>query len=162
MWRVSMENKRIWNYIVWIKKKNNNEFVNHLWVWLKIYFLVFCIYKMYLISAKGYKNAGVDLLLIKKADEIWTKMKDIQNGLGVHKISDLVLKEIYGIYKIKSLTKEQIKRYKMTKRKTFEKFDNLSKDELNTKSKKGVYVKNDVMTTVVKGCRGEKKEAKEK
>ena len=115
---------------------------------------------MYLISAKGYKNAGVDLLLIKKADEIWTKMKDIQNGLGVHKISDLVLKEIYGIYKIKSLTKEQIKRYKMTKRKTFEKFDNLSKDELNTKSKKEVYVKNDVMTTVVKRCRGEKKRRK--
>ena len=32
---------------------------------------------MDLISAEGYMNAGVDLLIIKKTDEIWTKMKDI-------------------------------------------------------------------------------------
>ena len=107
---------------------------------------------MYPISAEGYKNAGVDLLIIKKTGEIWTKMKDIQNGLGVQNISDLVLKEIYGIYKTKSLTKEQIKRYKMTKREIFEKFDNLSEDELNAKNNKEVYAKNDVMTTVIKRC----------
>ena len=89
-------------------------------------------------------------------------MKDVQNGLGVQNISDLVLKEIYGIYKTKSLTKEQNKRYKMTKREIFEKFDNLSKGELNVKSNKEVYAKNDVMTTVIKRCRGKKEEAKEK
>ena len=50
----------------------------------------------------------------------------------------------------------------MTEREIFEKFDNLSEDELNTKSNKKVYVKNDVMTTVIKQCRGEKKEAKKK
>ena len=54
-------------------------------------------------------------------------MKSIQN------ISDLVLKEIYGIYKTKSLTKEQIKKCKMTNREIFEKFDNLSEDELYVK-----------------------------
>ena len=32
--------------------------------WLKNVF--FCIYKMYLISAEGYKNAGVHFLMIKK------------------------------------------------------------------------------------------------
>ena len=89
-------------------------------------------------------------------------MKDIQNGLGVQNISDLVLKEIYGIYKTKSLTKEQIKKYKMTKREIFEKFDNLSEDELNAKSKKELYAKNDVMTTVIKRCRDEKKKKKKK
>ena len=83
-------------------------------------------------------------------------MKDIQNGLGVQNISDLVLKEIYGTYKIK----EQIKTYKMTKREIFEKFDNLSEDELNAKNNKEVYAKNDVMTTVIKRCRGEKKKRK--
>ena len=93
---------------------------------------------------------------------MWTKMKDVQDGLGVQNISDLVLKEIYGIYKTKSLTKEQIKRYKMTKREIFEKFDNLSEDELNAKNNKGVYAKNDVMTTVVKRCRGGKKRGKRK
>ena len=63
-------------------------------------------------------------------------MKDIQNGLGVKNISDLALKQIYGIYKIKNLKKEQIRRYKMTRRKIFKKFDNLSEDELNAKNKK--------------------------
>ena len=85
-------------------------------------------------------------------------MKDIQNGLGVQNISDLVLKEIYDLYKTKSLTKEQIKRYKMTKRKMFEKFDNLSKDKLNTKNSKEVYAKNNVMTSFIKCCKGKKKE----
>ena len=84
-------------------------------------------------------------------------MKDVQDGLGVQNISDLVLKEIYGIYKTKSLTKEQIKKYKMTKREIFEKFDNLSEDELNAKNNKDVYAKNNAMTTVIKCCRGERK-----
>ena len=43
-------------------------------------------------------------------------MKNGQDGLGVQNISDLVLKEIYGVYKTKNLTKEQSKKYKMTER----------------------------------------------
>ena len=31
-----------------------------------IFFFTFCIYEMYLISAEGYKNAGVHILIIKK------------------------------------------------------------------------------------------------
>ena len=90
-------------------------------------------------------------------------MKEVQDGAGVQNISDLVLKEIYGIYKTKSLTKEQIKKYKMTKREIFGKFDNWSEDELNVKNNKEGYAKNDVMTTVIKHCRCEKrKETKEK
>ena len=77
-------------------------------------------------------------------------------------MSDLILKEIYGIYKTKNLIKEQIKKYKMTEREIFEKYDNLTEDKLDTKSNENVYVKNDVMTAVIKRCRGEKKkQAKE-
>ena len=50
----------------------------------------------------------------------------------------------------------------MTEREIFEKYDNLSEDELSEKSNKNVYVKNDVMTTVIKRCRGEKKGDKTK
>ena len=89
-------------------------------------------------------------------------MKNVQDGLGVKNMPDLILKEIYGIYETKNLTKESIKKYKMTERKIFETFDDLSEGELNTKSNKNVYVRNDVMTTVIKRCRGEKKEVKEK
>ena len=35
---------------------------------------------------------------------------------------------------------------------------NLSEDESNTKSNRNIYVRNDAMTTIIKRCRGEKKE----
>ena len=113
---------------------------------------------MFLISGQGYTNAKVHRLKIRKNGELWISIKDIGDGLGVKNISDLVLKEIYGIYEKRKLTKEEIKNYKMTEREIFEKFDNLSNDELNTKSSKFVYVKNNVMTNIIKHCRGEKKE----
>ena len=112
---------------------------------------------MYLISTKGYQNANVHCLRIRKTDKIWVGMKDVGAGLGVKSISDLVLKEIYGIYK-KKLTKEETKCCKMTVRDIFKIYDNLSEDELNTKSNKNVFVKNIVMTNIIKHCRGEKKE----
>ena len=89
-------------------------------------------------------------------------MKNVHDSLGVKNMSDLVLKEIHGICETKNTTKEQIKKYKMTERKIFEKYANLSDDKLSKKSNKNAYVKNDVMTTVIKCCRGGKKEAKEK
>ena len=71
---------------------------------------------MYLISAEGYKNASVHILIKKKSGKIWVIMKNVHDGLGVKNMSDLVLKEIYGIYEAKTPTKEQIKKYKMTER----------------------------------------------
>ena len=44
----------------------------------------------------------------------------------------------------------------MTKKEVYKKFTNLSQVKLNTKNNREVYVKNDVMTTVIKRCRGEK------
>ena len=56
------------------------------------------MYKMYLISAEGYKNADVDFLTITTTtSEIWVYMKDVGSGMGVKNTSNLVLKEIYGI-----------------------------------------------------------------
>ena len=52
---------------------------------------------MYLISVEGYKNAGAHILIIKKTDEIWVSIKNVYNGLGAKNMSDLILKEIYGI-----------------------------------------------------------------
>ena len=112
---------------------------------------------MYLISAEGYKNANVHFLKVRKTGEIWPSMKDSGSGMGVKNISDLILKEIHGILKTKKPTKEQINKYKMTEREMYEKFGNLNEDELNTKSNKNIYVRNDVMTTTIKCCRGEKK-----
>ena len=49
------------------------------------------------MSAKGYENAGVNLLKIEETDELWVGMKDVGVGLGVKSISGLVLKKIHGI-----------------------------------------------------------------
>ena len=62
--------------------------------------------------------------------------------------------------KQKILQKKQVNEYKMTEREIDKKFTNLSKKELNTKNNKEVYVRNNVMTTVIKRCRGEKKRHK--
>ena len=97
----------------------------------------------------------------KKTGEIRASMKDVHAGLFLKKMSDSVLKQIYGIYQTKKLTKEQIKKCKIAEREIFKKVDNLSKDELNTRNNKNAYVRNDVMTTIIKRSRGEK-EMKEK
>ena len=44
----------------------------------------------------------------------------------------------------------------MTKREIYKKFATLSQEELNTINNKKTYVRNDVMTTVIKQCIGEK------
>ena len=72
---------------------------------------------MYLISAEGYKNANVEFLTIKTTSKIWVSMKDVGSGIGVKNISDLVLKEIYGICETKIPSKEQVNEYKITKKK---------------------------------------------
>ena len=46
--------------------------------------------------------------------------------------------------------------YKMAKRQIYKNFTNLSQEELNTTNNKKTYVRNDVMTTVIKPCRREK------
>ena len=45
---------------------------------------------------------------------------------------------------------------KWQKEKFIKSFTNLSEKELNTKNSKNPYVRNDVTTTIIKRCRGEK------
>ena len=70
----------------------------------------------------------------------------MHKSLGVRNMSDLILREIYGIYETKI---QQIE--------IFERYDNLSEDTLSEKSNKNVYVKNDVMTTGIKRWKGKEK-----
>ena len=67
---------------------------------------------MYLISAEGYKNAGVHILRVRKTGKIWASMKNVQDVLGVKNMSDVILKEIYGIYETKDLRKSRLKNTK--------------------------------------------------
>ena len=76
-------------------------------------------------------------------------MKDVGSGIGVKNLSDLALKEIYGIYETKNLTKKQVNKYKMTKREIYKKFTNISDKELHAINNKKICVRNDVMTTII-------------
>ena len=115
---------------------------------------------MHLISVEGYKNVGLHTLILKKTGEIWVSMKNVHNGLGVKNVSDLALKEIRGIFWNKKPYKRVNSKIQNDWKKNVKNYANLSEDELNTKSSKYVYVKNDVMSTVNKGCRGENKKKK--
>ena len=58
-----------------------------------------------------------DVLTIKTTSEIWLSMKDVGSGMGVKNISDLVLKEIYGICETKNPTKNKLMNIKWQKEK---------------------------------------------
>ena len=130
----------------------------------KFFFFVFPIYKMAkyknmsLILAKGYDNAKVHAIQVK--NDLWVSMKDVGNGLDVKNISDLVLKEIYGVYEKKKLTKEEIKCFRMTERVIFTKFGKLSNNELDKLCNKSVFVKNTIMASITNHCKSEKKRYK--
>ena len=67
---------------------------------------------------------------------------------NVHRnMSDLILKEIYGIYETKKThkrAKDQMKKYKMPEREICKTYDNLSEDELSGKSNENFYIKNGI------------------
>ena len=76
-------------------------------------------------------------------------MHDVKEGIGAKNISDLVRKEIRGIFRTKNQTKDQIRKYKRREK------------ELDHNSTATfVYVCSYLMSKIIKNCRGEKKEAK--
>ena len=87
-------------------------------------------------------------------------MEDVHAGLGLQNMSDPVLKEIYDIYETKNLTKDQIKKYKMTEREIFKRFDNLSKDELNIKKRKAFMLEMMLWLLLLKLLRVKEKRSK--
>ena len=56
-------------------------------------------------------------MTIKTTSEVWVSMKDVGSGIGAKNISDLVLKEIYGICEKKNPSKEQVMSIKWQKEK---------------------------------------------
>ena len=67
---------------------------------------------MSFITAKAHENAKVETIKVENKKLFWLKMNDIQSGLDIKNISDLVRKEILGRCDTEHPTKEQIKKYK--------------------------------------------------
>ena len=61
------------------------------------------------ISPKKCRKSNIDVVRIKNSDLLWMKLNDVQKGLGVKNISDLIIKEIKGIFNNRNLEEDQIK-----------------------------------------------------
>ena len=69
---------------------------------------------MVVITAEAYKDTEVHTIIVQNKNYFWVEMKDVQNGLRVKSIPDLLLKEMQGKFETKKLTKEQKRIYKRT------------------------------------------------
>ena len=52
------------------------------------------------ISIENYQNAIVYTITVCNREQFWVRMKEVQKGLGIKNISDLIKKEIHGTEKI--------------------------------------------------------------
>ena len=64
------------------------------------------------ISVEKYTNAKVCTIKVSSKKIFWVRMYDVQEGIGVKNMSDLVRKEIRSIFRTKNPTKDQIRKYK--------------------------------------------------
>ena len=62
---------------------------------------------MVVIIVQNYTDAEVHTIIVGNRELFWVKMIDVHKRLGIQKISDLVKKEIQGIYETKDFTKKQ-------------------------------------------------------
>ena len=103
---------------------------------------------MVVITVQNYTNAKVHTIAVKNKELFWVKMIDVQKGLGIQNISDLVRKEICGISETKNPTKKQIRKYKHSQKEI---------DREPNSNFKIKYARNDLMEKIIKNCRRVKK-----
>ena len=96
---------------------------------------------MVVITIKSCTNAKVHAITVGNR-KFWIRMIDIQNGLSLKNLSDIIRKEIHGIFNTNNPTEEQVKKYKRY---------------LQEITKDFKYVRSDLMEKIVKNCRGVKK-----
>ena len=87
---------------------------------------------------------------IKKTISFVVYVLNVFSWLGVKNMSDLVRKEIHDIFETKNHTKTQVKKYKRRG------------NELDNSNATFVYVRSDLMSRIIKNCRGEKRRGEKK
>ena len=103
------------------------------------------------INVEKYINAKVYTLRVGNKKLFWVRMHHVLEEMGVKNMSDIVSKEIRGIFKTKKPTKCQVRKYKRRVK------------ELDPNSTATfVYVRSDLMLRIIKNCRGEKRRDEKK
>ena len=97
------------------------------------------------INIKQYTDAKACTITLSNRELFWARIHDVQEGLCVKNMSDLVRKKIHGIFETKNPAKDQIRKYKRHE-----------KELDNNCNATFVYVRSDLMSRMIKNCRGEK------
>ena len=81
----------------------------------------------------------------------WERICDIQEGIGVKNMFDLVRKEVHVIFRTKNRTKGQIRKHKRRTK------------ELDSNSTATfAYVRSDILSRIIKNSRGENRNCENK
>ena len=104
---------------------------------------------MVVITVEKCREANIDVVTIENSDLFWIKINDVQQGLGVQNISDLVTKEKKGIFNTDNPTNVQINKYKRSAA-------NLMNNH-NKFSNQVKYACSDLIEKIIKNCREVKK-----
>ena len=64
------------------------------------------------IAVEKYTGVKIHTITVGNKKSFWVKMCVVQAELGVQNMSDLVRKEVWGIFETKNSTKDQIITYK--------------------------------------------------
>ena len=94
------------------------------------------------LNIESFKNAGVKMVQIKDIKHFWVKMRDIEKGLGLENMSDIVRKEI------NCTGCDDCKKYK----RSLQEITRNMYDSMRDK-----YIRNDIAEKIIKNCRGVKK-----
>ena len=62
---------------------------------------------MIIIAVENYLNAKVQTIAVANRKLFWVKMHDVQDGLELKNLPDLVRKEMWGIFETKDITDDQ-------------------------------------------------------
>ena len=65
---------------------------------------------MVAITVQNHSGAEVHTITVGNRELFWVEMTDVHNGLGIQNISDLVRKDIQGIYETKDFTQKNRKK----------------------------------------------------
>ena len=102
---------------------------------------------MVVITIESYKNTEVHTITVKNKELFWVKIIDVQNGLGIKNMSDLVRRKICGIFEKNDLTENEKNKYIRSE------YEITKKPIDNTQNK---YARSDIVEEIIKNCRGVK------
>ena len=103
---------------------------------------------MVVITVEAYKNAKINTITAGDRKLFWVKMIDVQDGLGLRNMSDVVRREMCGISETKELAEKQKQKYIKSEHQITKK---------PTDNHKCKYARSDIVERIIKNGRGVKK-----